>query len=203
MTKDNGVTNIIISGVGGQGSILTSHLLSEAALIDGYDVKLAETFGAATRGGTVYAHVRIGEVWAPMIREDEADAVISLEPLEGLRIGLRFLKPGGYALFNTRPWFPVDVTVGRVEYPREEKIVDAFQSIQAHVIPIDATSLALDAGDSRSLNSVVLGGLIALEITPITKASIFKAMEERWKEKLVRINQKAFELGFNFVKSVV
>ncbi len=90
MIKESVLTNIIISGVGGQGSILTSHLLAEASLIEGLEVKLAETFGAATRGGTVYAHVRIGEVWAPMMREDEADAIISLEPLEGLRVGLKY-----------------------------------------------------------------------------------------------------------------
>lgn len=203
MIKDNLVTNIIVSGVGGQGSILTSHLLADAALIEGFDVKLAETFGAATRGGSVYAHVRIGEVWAPMMREDEADVVISLEPLEGLRVATRFLKPGGYALINTHPWYPVDVTVGRVKYPSLESITAAFEKLDARVITIDATSMAIEAGDSRSLNSVVLGGLIALDITPITQDGIFKAMQEKWKERLVKINQKAFQLGFDYVKQVL
>ena len=203
MIKESVVTNIIVSGVGGQGSILTSHLLADAALIEGYDVKLAETFGAATRGGSVYAHVRIGEVWAPMMREDEADVVISLEPLEGLRVATKFLKPGGYALINTHPWYPVDVTVGRVKYPSLEAITDALKKLNARVITIDATSLAIEAGDSRSLNSVVLGGLIALELTPISQDGIFKAMQEKWKERLVKINQKAFQLGYDFVKSVL
>lgn len=203
MIKDSVVTNIIVSGVGGQGSILTSHLLADAALIEGFDVKLAETFGAATRGGSVYAHVRIGEVWAPMMREDEADVVISLEPLEGLRVATKFLKPGGYALINTHPWYPVDVTVGRVKYPSLDAITDALKKLDAKVITIDATSLAIEAGDSRSLNSVVLGGLIALEVTPISQDAIFKAMEEKWKERLVKINQKAFQLGYDFVKRVL
>jgi indolepyruvate ferredoxin oxidoreductase beta subunit len=203
MIKESVVTNIIVSGVGGQGSILTSHLLADAALIEGYDVKLAETFGAATRGGSVYAHVRIGEVWAPMMRENEADVVISLEPLEGLRVATKFLKPGGYALINTHPWYPVDVTVGRVKYPSLEAITDALKKLNARVITIDATSLAIEAGDSRSLNSVVLGGLIALELTPISQDGIFKAMQEKWKERLVKINQKAFQLGYDFVKSVL
>jgi len=203
MIKENLVTNIIVSGVGGQGSILTSHLLADAALIEGFDVKLAETFGAATRGGSVYAHVRIGEVWAPMMREDEADVVISLEPLEALRVATRFLKPGGYALINTHPWYPVDVTVGRVKYPSLESIKSAFEKLDARVITIDATSLAIEAGDSRSLNSVVLGGLIALDITPISEDGIFKAMQEKWKERLVKINQKAFQLGFDYVKQVL
>ncbi len=203
MIKESVVTNIIVSGVGGQGSILTSHLLADAALIEGFDVKLAETFGAATRGGSVYAHVRIGEVWAPMMREDEADVVISLEPLEGLRVATRFLKPGGYALINTHPWYPVDVTVGRVKYPNLDAIIDALKKLDAKVITIDATSLAIKAGDSRSLNSVVLGGLVALEVTPISQDDIFKAMQEKWKERLVKINQKAFQLGYDFVKSVL
>ena len=203
MIKDSVVTNIIVSGVGGQGSTLTSHLLADAALIEGFDVKLAETFGAATRGGSVYAHVRIGEVWAPMMREDEADVVISLEPLEGLRVATKFLKPGGYALINTHPWYPVDVTVGRVKYPSLDAITDALKKLDAKVITIDATSLAIEAGDSRSLNSVVLGGLIALEVTPISQDGIFKAMEEKWKERLVKINQKAFQLGYEFVKRVL
>lgn len=203
MIKDSVVTNIIVSGVGGQGSILTSHLLADAALIEGFDVKLAETFGAATRGGSVYAHVRIGEVWAPMMREDEADVVISLEPLEGLRVATKFLKPGGYALINTHPWYPVDVTVGRVKYPSLDAITDALKKLDAKVITIDATSLAIEAGDSRSLNSVVLGGLIALEVTPISQDGIFKAMQEKWKERLVKNNQKAFQLGYDFVNSVL
>jgi indolepyruvate ferredoxin oxidoreductase beta subunit len=203
MIKDSVVTNIIVSGVGGQGSILTSHLLADAALIEGFDVKLAETFGAATRGGSVYAHVRIGEVWAPMMREDEADVVISLEPLEGLRVATKFLKPGGYALINTHPWYPVDVTVGRVKYPSLDAITDALKKLDAKVITIDATSMAIEAGDSRSLNSVVLGSLIALEVTPISQDGIFKAMQEKWKERLVKINQKAFQLGYDFVKRVL
>jgi indolepyruvate ferredoxin oxidoreductase beta subunit len=203
MIKDSVVTNIIVSGVGGQGSILTSQLLADAALIEGFDVKLAETFGAATRGGSVYAHVRIGEVWAPMMREDEADVVISLEPLEGLRVATKFLKPGGYALINTHPWYPVDVTVGRVKYPSLDAITDALKKLDAKVITIDATSLAIEAGDSRSLNSVVLGSLIALEVTPISQDGIFKAMQEKWKERLVKINQKAFQLGYDFVKRVL
>jgi indolepyruvate ferredoxin oxidoreductase beta subunit len=203
MNNDSIVTNIIVSGVGGQGSILTSHLLAEAALIEGHEVKLAETFGAATRGGSVYAHVRVGEVWAPMMREDEADAVISLEPLEGLRVGLQFLKPGGSAILNTHPWYPVDVTVGRAKYPSISTIIDAFKRIDANIHCIDATALALEAGDSRAVNSVVLGGLIALDILPIARESIFTAMSERWKEKLVRINEKAFDLGFDHLKSII
>ena len=117
--KRKAVVNVVVAGVGGQGSILASHLLAQSALKEGLDVKLAETFGAATRGGSVMAHVRMGEVWAPTMMEDEADVVVSMEPLEGLRVATQFLKPGGWALINTRPWMPVDVASG----PAESKLV--------------------------------------------------------------------------------
>jgi indolepyruvate ferredoxin oxidoreductase beta subunit len=97
------VTNVILTGVGGQGSILASHLLAEAALKDGYDVKLAETYGGATRGGAVLSHVRIGDAWSPRTPEDQADVIVAMEPLEGLRRAVQFLKPGGWVLLNTRP----------------------------------------------------------------------------------------------------
>lgn len=198
--KEQPVVNVIVAGVGGQGSILTSHLLAEAALKDGMGVQLAETFGAATRGGSVYAHVRLGEAWAPTIREDGADVVVSLEPVEGLRVANTYLKPGGWALLNTRPWYPVDVTVGRAKYPAIKAVQDAIHRLNGHVICLDATRLALRVGDSRAANSVILGGLFALSILNITEESLFQAMEDRWPEKLVRTNQEAYRLGFAEVK---
>jgi len=191
------VTNVIIAGVGGQGSILTSHLLAEAALHDGLEVKLAETFGAATRGGSVLAHVRIGPVWSPVTVEDEADAVVALEPLEGLRIACKYLKPGGWAVLNTHPWYPVDVSVGRARYPSMQEIVSALEQLEARVLTIDATGLALQAGDARASNCVILGGLFALGVVQISEQSILQAMEHRWagRERLLAVNRLAFETG--------
>jgi indolepyruvate ferredoxin oxidoreductase beta subunit len=191
------VTNVIVAGVGGQGSILTSHLLAEAALQDGYDVKLAETFGAATRGGAVLAHVRIGQVWSPMIVEDEADAVVALEPLECLRVAWTFLKPGGWVLLNTHPWYPVDVSVGRAEYPSQPDIECALEQLGGRVLSLDATSLAQQAGDARASNCVILGGLFALGIAPVSEVSLVNAMEKRWigRERVLAVNRAAFDLG--------
>ncbi len=199
MKQESTVVNVVVAGVGGQGSILASHLLAEAALKDGREVKLAETFGAATRGGSVMAHVRVGEVWSPMMMEDEADAVISMEPLEALRVGIKFLKPGGWVLLNTRPWYPVDVAVGRVQYPSTESIVDNLKKLDARVLPIDATELALQAGNSRAANTVMLGGLFVLGVLDISEASLFDAMAERWPDRLVEINHKAYNLGYRAV----
>jgi len=194
--KSRPVTNVVVTGVGGQGSILASHLLAEAALKDGREVKLAETFGAATRGGSVMAHVRVGEVWAPMMMEDEADVVVSMEPLESLRVAVRFLKPGGWVLLNTRPWYPVDVAVGRQVYPSVESIVDGLKKLDAHVLTVDATDLALQAGDARAANTVMLGGLFALGVVDISEESLFSAMADRWSSRLVEMNRKAYNLGY-------
>ncbi len=193
------VVNVIVAGVGGQGSILTSHLLAEAALKGGQGVKLAETFGAATRGGSVFAHVRLGQAWAPTIREDAADVVVSLEPVEGLRVACNYLKPGGWAVFNTHPWYPVDVTVGRAKYPSVSDITQAMSRLGAHLITLDATELAIQAGDARASNSVILGGLFALSILPIQESCLFEAMKDRWPEHLVKTNQHAYRLGFDAV----
>jgi len=198
-SKRHPVTNVIVAGVGGQGSILASRLLARAALKDGQEVKLAESFGAATRGGSVLAHVRMGEVWAPMMMEDEADVVVAMEPLEGLRVALRFLKPGGWALLNTRPWYPVDVAVGRAQYPSLESIVDGLRRLDARVLTVDATALALQAGDARASNVAMLGGLLALGVVHITRENLFSAMEDRWPSHLVEVNRRAFDLGYQAV----
>jgi indolepyruvate ferredoxin oxidoreductase beta subunit len=193
------VTNVILTGVGGQGSILASHLLAEAALKDGYDVKLAETYGGATRGGAVLSHVRIGEAWSPRTPEDQADVIVAMEPLEGLRRAVQFLKPGGWVLLNTRPWYPVDVSAGGMKYPTIESIVEAIQRLGGHVLTFDASELALEAGSSRSANVAMLGGLFALRKVDVTEGSLFQAMEERWPARLVEINRKAYQLGHDRV----
>lgn len=193
--------NVILAGVGGQGSVLASRLLAGAAMKDAMDVKLAETFGAATRGGSVMTHIRIGEVWAPMMMEDEADVVVSMEPLEALRVGVEFLRPGGWALLNTRPWYPVDVAIGRVCYPELDSIVESLRLLEARVVAFDATELALEAGNARASNTVMLGGLFALGLTDVREESLFRAMEERWTAKLVDMNRVAYDLGYRTVQA--
>jgi indolepyruvate ferredoxin oxidoreductase beta subunit len=192
----------MLTGVGGQGSVLASRLLAKSALLDDKDVKLAETFGAATRGGSVSTHVRIGNVWSPMMMEDEADAVLALEPLEGLRMAVGFLKPGGWVLLNTYQWTPLDVAVGRVEYPSFERIVGALERLGGRVLPMEATALAVKAGDERAANSVMLGGLFALDLVNVAPEGLFKAMEERWPDQLVEVNREAYRLGYQAVRQL-
>jgi indolepyruvate ferredoxin oxidoreductase beta subunit len=139
--------NLIIAGVGGQGSVLASRMVADAAIMEGYKVRVGETFGAAQRGGAVASHVRIGtKVYGPLVPEDGLDALVGLEPLEALRVGVKYLSPQAVAIVNTRRWFPVDVNVGRAKYPSLEEIEDSLKKLCNKVIMIDATKIAEEAG---------------------------------------------------------
>jgi len=188
------MSNLILTGVGGQGSVLAAHLVADAALVEGNRVKLADTFGAATRGGSVLSHVRIGEVWAPMTPQETADVIVALEPLEGLRTALKFLKPGGSVILNTRPWYPVDVNVGRVVYPSLDRIVEALEELEARVWMLEATELALRAGNARTMNVVMLGAMMQVH-QPVREESLLQAVRQRWEDRIGQVNLRAYELG--------
>lgn len=193
--------DLIIAGVGGQGSVLASHILAIAAIRDGLRARVGETFGAAMRGGAVASHVRMGkEVHAPLIPEDGAEVVLALEPLEGLRNAVKFLAPGGLLLTNTRAWMPVDVNIGRATYPDIEAIRGAVQRLGGKIIEIDATSLAQQAGDVRTMNVVMLGALAGTGKLPISVGALKKVVQENVPPKTIEANLRAFKLGLDAVQ---
>lgn len=195
------MVNLIIAGVGGQGSILASHLVAMAAIRDGMRVRVGETFGAAMRGGSVASHVRIGkEVYAPLVPKDGADIVLALEPLEGLRNAVKYLRKGGLLLTNTRPWTPVDVSTERAEYPTMESIEKAVKKLGGKVIAIDATSLAQDAGNIRTMNVVMLAALVGTGKLPVSTKSLKQVVRENVPPKTVDANLRAFELGLKAIE---
>ncbi len=187
---------IIVAGVGGQGSVLISHVLAEAAIREGYSVRVGEKFGAAMRGGAVSSHVRIakGEI-APVIPIGEADAIMALEPLEGLRAMVKYLKKGGVIVLNTTPLYPIDVNVGRAKYPEVSKIIDEAKSLGFKVYHLDATSLAIQAGTARAMNSVMLGALYATGILPIKRETLIGTLKDYVPRGTEEVNEKAFKLG--------
>ncbi|MDI6643143.1 MAG: indolepyruvate ferredoxin oxidoreductase subunit beta [Candidatus Hodarchaeaceae archaeon] len=193
--------NLIIAGVGGQGSILASHIVATAAIRDGLRARVGETFGAAMRGGAVASHVRIGkEIHAPLVPKDGAEIVLALEPLEGLRNIANFLGKGGLLLTNTRPWLPVDVNIGRAEYPSMESIKDAIDKLGGKIVEIDATSLAQQAGNVRTMNIVMLGALAATGKLPISVETLKQVIKENVPPKTIDVNLRAFELGLSSMK---
>lgn len=196
--SDNQIINVIFAGVGGQGNILVSHLLADAALANGYPVLLTETFGAATRGGSVFSCVRIGPASAPLMRKHTCQVIVALEPLEGLRQALPYLKPGGWALINDHPWIPVDVSAGRAVYPPLDEILDGFRDLGAKVIHLNATQIAQELGSSRMMNMVLLGGLMALGEIEIDASILMAQMDQRWKPEIAAANKTAFRQGYEF-----
>ena len=179
---------------------MASHILAIAAIREGLRARVGETFGAAMRGGAVASHVRIGEeVHAPLIPEDGADVVLALEPLEGIRNAVKFLARGGLLLTNTRAWVPVDVNIGRASYPSMGAIEGAVKKLDGKVVEIDATSLAQQAGDVRTLNVVMLGALAGTGKLPISVGTLKEVVKENVPPKTIEANLRAFELGFKSI----
>ncbi len=185
------VFNVLISGVGGQGVLLTSKVIAEAALLAGLDVKQSEVHGMAQRGGSVLSQVRFGDnVFSPIVSEGEADLLIGFEPLETARY-LHFLRDDGSVIYNTRPIGTIGVSIAAEKYPAD--INETIKSRAKTVMSFDGTELAVSAGHKRTLNLVLLGA--ALKFLPIQESFIFDAIKHTIPRKVLEINQKAFEAG--------
>ena len=185
--------NVMIVGVGGQGSLLASKLLGRLLLTKGYDIKVSEVHGMSQRGGSVVTYVRYGEkVYSPIIDKGEADFIVSFELLEAAR-WTEFLKPGGKIVTNTQQINPMPVITGAAEYPADlaGKMKDAGVDIDA----FDALSLAEEAGSSKAVNIVLMGRLS--NYFDATVDEWMKAIEESVPEKFLEMNKKAFNLGRN------
>lgn len=185
------VFNVLISGVGGQGVLLTSKVIAEAALLSGLDVKQSEVHGMAQRGGSVLSQVRFGDrVFSPIVSEGEADLLIGFEPLETARY-LHFLKRDGAVIYNTRTIGTIGVSIAAEQYPADVNAV--IKSRAGIVMPFDGTKLAIAAGDKRTLNLVLLGA--ALAFLPLKESCVLDAIKSTVPKKVIEINQKAFAAG--------
>jgi indolepyruvate ferredoxin oxidoreductase beta subunit len=190
------IFNILVAGVGGQGVLLTSRVLAGSALLSGLDVKLSEVHGMAQRGGSVISHVRFGDrVHSPVISEGECDLLIGFEPVETARC-LHYLKGGAAVVYNTRRIATLTTSIGAEKYP--EDIDRIISSSKPRVYPIDATALALDAGDKRALNLVLLGA--AAGFLPVTRETIIEAMKSVVPKAAFSVNRTALLSGFACMK---
>jgi indolepyruvate ferredoxin oxidoreductase beta subunit len=196
--------SIIIAGVGGQGSVLASRIIADAALKEAQSnpasgslkVRVGETFGAAMRGGAVMSHVRIGDVYSPLTSQGGADLIIALEPLEGLRVGIPYLMPGGAVILNTIPMPPTDVKIGMATYPGTPAIAGALKDLGGTVLAMDATLIAEQCGNVRSMNVVMVGAAFATGRIPVSKEALTGAVRNRVPSRYIDVNLKAFEAGY-------
>ena len=186
--------NIMIVGVGGQGTLLASKMLGYVLLKQGYDVKVSEVHGMSQRGGSVVTYVRYGEkVYSPVIDKGEADIILSFEKLEAAR-WLEYLKPGGSMIINTQEMEPMPVITGAKIYP--ENLVEKMQAAGAKVDAKDFLALAIEAGSAKAVN-IALMGRLSIYFPEISKEEWQDAMVANVPPKLLELNKKAFELGRN------
>ena len=183
--------NIMIVGVGGQGSLLASKLLGHLLLKEGYDVKVSEVHGMSQRGGSVVTYVRFGEkVYSPIIDKGQADFIVSFEKLEAARY-VEYLKESGRIVVNTQEIDPMPVITGAARYP--ENLVEKMEDLGILVDALDCLQLAEQAGSSKAVNIVLMGRLSKYFDIPVEKWE--KAIEECVPKKFVELNLKAFALG--------
>lgn len=190
--------NIMIVGVGGQGSLLASRMIGNVAMKKEYDVKVSEVHGMSQRGGSVVTCVKLGEkINSPLVEMGEADIIMSFEKLEALRWA-DYLKPDGKLIINEQRINPMPVITGKEKYPID--IIEVLKSkFQDNIISLDALQVAKVLGNIRVVNMVLIG--ILASISSIEKEIWLEALKEVLPAKLHNINEKAFEFGFAFCNS--
>ena len=187
----NNTKNVMIVGVGGQGSLLASKLLGRLLLTKGYDIKVSEVHGMSQRGGSVVTYVRFGDkVYSPIIDRGEADFIISFELLEAARY-TEYLKAGGRIITNTQEINPMPVITGAASYP--ESLDTKMEAAGINIDAFDALSLAEEAGNAKAVNLVLMGRLS--NYFDFTDDEWMNAIEQSVPAKFLELNKKAFLLG--------
>lgn len=185
--------NIMIVGVGGQGTLLASKLLGRLLLTKNYDIKVSEVHGMSQRGGSVVTYVRYGDrVYSPIIDKGEADFILSFELLEAARAA-EYLRPDGIIITNSQEINPMPVITGAMNYP--EDLLGKLKALGLKVDAMDALSLAQGAGSSKAVNLVLLGRLS--RYFDFSEEEWMTAIEQSVPQKFLEMNKKAFCLGKN------
>ena len=189
---ENRRVNLIVTGVGGQGILALSRVIGEAAIREGYQVKIAEVHGMAQRGGSLVTHVKIGkEVKSPLIPKFKADMLISMEVFEAIRY-LDYVKPRGHLVINEYKLTPT----GTLTALGIKEMLSHLKSLSYELRVINAYEISLDIGEVRTANMVIFGYLIGSNLLPISKESAIKAMKIILPSKYLNVNVKAFDKGY-------
>lgn len=184
--------NIIIAGVGGQGTLLASRVLGQYATMKGFDCKLSEVHGMAQRGGSVVTYVRMADrVYSPIVGDGDADLLIAFEQLEALRWA-HAVRPGGDIVMNTQEIMPLPVITGAAEYPAD--VVARVKARDVRLHALDALKIALECGSAKAVNTVMLGA--AAKVAGFDIAAMRQALECSVKEKFLALNEQALARGY-------
>ena len=193
--------NIIITGVGGQGNVRASRVLSNMLIRKGYYITIGETFGASQRGGSVMSHIRVSNrsVWSPQISNGRADMIVSLEPIEAIRVLTHYGNLKVKVLTNTRSIYPVGVIAGESDYPSEEAIKVSIRELSSIAWFIDATGEAIKLGDPILGNIIMIGAVSGIGELPLSREEFKEVISENFSESKLDINLKAFDMGASMI----
>ncbi|MDD3492152.1 MAG: indolepyruvate ferredoxin oxidoreductase subunit beta [Candidatus Thermoplasmatota archaeon] len=187
------------TGVGGQGVLTGANTLAKAFLSRGENVLMSEVHGMAQRGGSVVCTVCVGRVYSPLIADGAADALVSMEPVEALR-SIAKLKPGGVVLTDVNPVIPANVSMGYHQYPPLDAVLEELES-RGTLRSIDALALARQAGHAITKNIVMLGGLAATDLLPLSREELLDTVKANVPPAYVEMNEEAFTLGYRAVQA--
>jgi indolepyruvate ferredoxin oxidoreductase beta subunit len=197
MGKEIKALRIFFTGVGGQGTLLATRLVGEAAMEEGLPVLMSEIHGMAQRGGVVESSVVLGAAASPIIADGEADVVVAFEPLEAAR-ALSKCNAKTVVITSTTRVMPFTVAIGQSVYPESDALYQMVEPRVAGLIRVDAEALASSAGAERSSNMVMIGVLAGTGIAPISKKSFEQALRQVLPERLIESNLRALEAGYGF-----
>lgn len=187
--------NIVLAGVGGQGTLLAAEVIGAAAVKDGLNVRVSEIHGMAQRGGAVVSNVRIGEgVFASTVLDGQADVLVGFEPLETVR-NLRCASEKTFVIMSSERVPPTELAAKSIPYPSVEDILARIYRFTRNVTVFDTAKLATKAGSRLAQNSVLVGALAMVEGFPVRTESVLEALRELVPKKHVEANVRAFELG--------
>ncbi len=194
--------NIIVCGTGGQGNLLVSRLLANAMGKKGYQAIIGETFGMSQRGGNVMSHVRLSrqKTWGPLIPEGQAHLVLSLEPMETVRVLGDYGNPKVEVVSNIRPVHPMAAITGESQYPDLKEVERAIRELSARCWLLDATQLALDLGDPILSNIIMMGALIKTGALDLDLRDIKEILGQSFSDQVLQTNLKAAALGMAAVR---
>ena len=195
--------NVLITGVGGQGVILMSELLGNAAVKDGLKVRGSEVLGMAVRGGSVSSIIRIGsQVYGPLTPLGKCDILVGMEPAEALR-NIAYLSKSSSVILNTRRVVPFTVFLGESQYPSLDIILEKLKQVANKVVTLNAAQIAEEAGSLLTANIVMLGALSGSGQLPIRVETIKEQIHVRFPAKVAPVNIKAFDLGYQAYQQAV
>ena len=193
--------NLIVCGVGGQGNILIARLIGRILANNGYYLAIGETFGAAQRGGSVFSSLRISKkrAYGPLIPQGGANLIVSLEPLETLRLLSNFGNENVVTLSNTQTTMPVGVLAGRADYPNADKLRQAIEDLTAKALFTPATDIAVELGAPIVSNIVLLGALLGAKLLPISEEEVKEDMRSTFPPSKLELNYQALQRGVETV----